>query len=529
MLAGLAFGVPLPGLARGNSSRDSHFILFPPDLAIRLNTKILLGFTIALTVLMATSVTSYVVMQQLSRYTQLVEHSYRVLQQTSDLRISVRDAQSGVRDYLLLADTAFLSSYRHNAALMQAEADVLHELVADDARQHARADTLRRFVAGQLRELATYRDFAPTPPAAQSLLLREQGPLRTLKGVLLRLRRHEDELLRARNRQQTLFQKLAPSAVVVSAMLAVIIVLWLFRKIAGELHANDDLRLQLTRANLDMARRIRAMEHLAQQVVQGDYKVKITDPGQQHDRLASLATLLNQMTQALDTAFGALENRNKELDQFAYVASHDLKAPLRGLRTIVKWMEEELPEELSPQLRTYLDQLKGRLSRLDDLINGLLTYARASRAERELEPVDVAQLVREVADLVVPPSFALVLAPGLPTFVADRLSLQQVFTNLLSNAVKYYAGEGQGQITITGQDLGAQYEFRVRDNGPGIAPEHHHKIFLLFQTLRDRNTAESTGIGLSIVKKLVEDQQGTVRIESALGQGATFIFTWPKE
>ena len=478
---------------------------------------------------MATSVTSYVVMQQLSRYTQLVEHSYRVLQQTSNLRVSVRDAQGGVHNYLLLADTSFLSSYRHNAALMQTESATLQKLVADDTLQHARADTLCRFVDGQLHELATYRDFTPTPPAAQSLLLREQGPLRTLKGVLLRLRQHEDELLRTRNRQQTLFQKLAPSAVVVSAILAVIIVLWLFRKIAGELHANDDLRLQLTRTNLDMAQRIRAMEYLARQVVQGDYKVKITDPGQQHDRLASLATLLNQMTQALDTAFGALENRNKELDQFAYVASHDLKAPLRGLRTIVKWIEEELPNELSPQLRTYLDQLKGRLTRLDDLIDGLLAYARASRAERQLEPVDVARLVREVADLVVPPSFALVLAAGLPTFVADRLSLQQVFTNLLSNAVKYHTGQGQGQISISGQDLGAQYEFRVQDNGPGIAPEHHHKIFLLFQTLRDRNTAESTGIGLSIVKKLIEDQQGTVRIESVLGQGAAFIFTWPKE
>ncbi|MGI4970841.1 MAG: sensor histidine kinase [Janthinobacterium lividum] len=477
---------------------------------------------------MATSVTSYVVMQQLSRYTRLVEHSYRVLQQTSDLGLSVRDAQGGVRNYLLLADTAFLDVYRRNARLMQVESDALHELVDDDASQHARADSLRLFVTGQLRELATYREFTPTPPAAQSLLLREQGPLRTLKGVLLRLRRHEDELLRARNRQQSLFQKLAPSAVVLSAILAVIIVLWLFRKIAGELHANDDLRLQLTRTNLDMAQRIRAMEHLARQVVQGDYKVKITDPGHQHDRLASLATLLNQMTQALDTAFEALENRNKELDQFAYVASHDLKAPLRGLRTIVQWMEEELPEELSPQLRTYLNQLKGRLTRLDDLINGLLAYARTSRTERQLEPVDVVQLVREVADLVVPPDFSLDLAPGLPTFVANRLSLQQVFTNLFSNAVKHHANAGKGQLTVSAQDLGAQYEFSVHDNGPGIAPEHHHKIFLLFQTLRDRHTAESTGIGLSIVKKLIDDQHGSIRVESALGQGATFIFTWPK-
>jgi signal transduction histidine kinase len=480
-------------------------------------------------VLTATSITSYVAIQQLSRYTRLVEHSYQVLRQTGDLRISVRDAQGGVRNYLLLADTTYLASYRRNAALMQAEARALHTLVADDAAQHARADSLRQLVAWQLRELATYRTFPATPPAAQSLQLSEQGPLRVLKGVMMRVRAYEEALLQKRNQQQSLFQKLAPSAIIVSAVLAIIIVLWLFHKIVRELRANDELRQQLTRTNLDTARRIRAMEYLTRQVVQGDYKVKITDPGEQHDRLASLAALLNQMTQALDTAFGALENRNKELDQFAYVASHDLKAPLRGLSTIVQWIEEELATELSPQLQTYLGQMKGRLARLDDLINGLLAYARASRTERQLGPVDVTQLVREVAELVVPPAFTLALAPSLPTFVADRLSLQQVFTNLLSNAVKYYAGPaGQGHIAVSAEDLGQHYEFWVQDNGPGIAPEHHHKIFLLFQTLRDRHTAESTGIGLSIVKKLIDDQQGSIRVESALGQGAAFIFTWPK-
>jgi len=498
-------------------------------MALRLNTKISLGFAIALSVLVATSLTAYAAIQQLSRYTRLVEHSYRVLQQTGDLRISIRDAQGGVRNYLLLADTTYLSSYHHNAALMQAEVRTLDSLVMDDVAQRVRTDSVRQLMAAQLRELALFRTFAPTPPAAQSLLLREQGPLRTLKALMLRMRLHEDALLRNRNRQQGLFQQLAPTTIVFSAVLAVIIVLWLFWKIANELRANDELRLELTRTNLGIAQRIRAMEHLTRQVVQGDYRVKIIDSGPQHDRLAALAFQLNQMTQALDTAFTALQNRNKELDQFAYVASHDLKAPLRGLSTLVRWIEEEQAAELSPQLRTYLEQMKGRLTRLDDLINGLLAYARASRIERHLQRVAVTELVHEVAELVVPPGFTLALAPDLPTFVADRLSLQQVFTNLLSNAAKYYAGPpGQGRIAVSARDLGAQFEFRVQDNGPGIAPEHHQKIFFLFQTLRDRNTAESTGIGLSIVKKLVEDQQGSIRVESAVGQGAAFCFTWPK-
>ena len=149
------------------------------------------------------------------------------------------------------------------------------------------------------------------------------------------------------------------------------------------------------------------------------------------------------------------------------------------------------------------------------------------RTAQTSETVDVGQLLHEVADLVVPPDFTLTLQPGLPTLTTDRLGLQQVFTNLLSNAVKYHQ-RGAGHLEVSCRDAGPCYEFRVQDDGPGIAPEYHQKIFLLFQTLRDRHTAESTGIGLSIVQKIIDEHQGAIRVESAPGQGAGFIFTWPK-
>ncbi len=469
---------------------------------------------------------AFVTIRQLRHYTKLVEHSYQVLQQTDDVRLAIRDAQTGMRSYLLVGDPYYLEIYQRNSLLMERKATALHLLVADEHLQHLRADTLRQLIESQEEELELFKTYEPSPAVAQALLLSEQQPLRTFRGVVLRLRQHEEHLLRVRNQRQNLFQQLAPLAIVLSAVLAIVIVLWLFRRISSELRAKEHLRLELTRVNQDMARRIKGIEHLARQVVQGDYKVKIADNGQ--DRLGSLATLLNRMTQALDDAFSILEKRNQELDQFAYVASHDLKAPLRGLSTIVKWVEDEQATELSPALRTYLDQMKGRLGRLDDLINGLLAYARASRTEAVAEEVNVAQLARDVADLVVPPDFALELEPGLPTFSTDRLSLQQVFTNLFSNAVKYHGPGGTGRLRVSCHDAGRYYEFRVQDNGPGIAPEHHQKIFLLFQTLRDRHTAESTGIGLSIVKRLIDDRKGSICVESDLGQGATFIFTWPK-
>ncbi|RZK41492.1 MAG: hypothetical protein EOO57_01685 [Hymenobacter sp.] len=496
-------------------------------MALRLNTKILLGFATALVALVATSVLAFGAIRQLSRYTLLVEHSYQVLQQTDDLRLAIRDAQTGMRSYLLVGDAYYLDLYHRNASVMRRKAVLLQRLVVDEHRQHQRADTLRQLVEAQEQELELFKTYEPSPEVAQALLLREQQPLRTFRGTVLRLRQHEERLLQTRNQRQKLFQRLAPLAIGLAVGLAAVIVLWLFSRISGELHANERLRLELTRLNQDTARRIRGIEHLAQQVVRGDYTVKIVDHGP--DRLGSLATLLNQMTQALDEAFGSLERRNRELDQFAYVASHDLKAPLRGLGTIVKWMEEEQAAELSPAMRTYLDQLKGRLGRLEDLINGVLAYARASRAEHAPEAVNVAQLVREVADLVLPPDFALELSPGLPTLLTDRLGLQQVFTNLFSNAVKYHGPGGTGRLRVSGPGAGRHPEFRVQDNGPGIAPEHHERIFRLFQTLRDRHSAESTGIGLSIVKRLIDDRKGSIRVESALGQGATFIFTWPKK
>jgi signal transduction histidine kinase len=139
----------------------------------------------------------------------------------------------------------------------------------------------------------------------------------------------------------------------------------------------------------------------------------------------------------------------------------------------------------------------------------------------------VAQLVSSVTDMVVPAGFRVVCPDPLPTFLTDRLSLEQVFTNLIGNAVKYH-NQLTGTITINCRDLDRGYEFRVQDDGPGIAPEYHEKIFLIFQTLRDRHTVESTGIGLSIVKKIIDEQKGSIYVESEPGQGATFVFTWLK-
>jgi light-regulated signal transduction histidine kinase (bacteriophytochrome) len=244
-----------------------------------------------------------------------------------------------------------------------------------------------------------------------------------------------------------------------------------------------------------------------------------------NDELTRLSLALNSMSGQLSKTISELEKRNIELDKFAYVVSHDLKAPVRGIHNVVKWIEEDMGNELSPQMKQYLGIISQRTKRMEDLINGLLDYAK-TREKGKPEETDVTALVTEIVEEIVPRTFHVDMI-GLPVMFAERLKLEQVFTNLISNAVKYTQQE-KGHIIVNAKELPNGYEFSVKDNGIGIDPEYHEKIFEIFQTLREKNEKESTGIGLAIIKKIIEDQHCTIRVNSTPGAGSEFIFTWPR-
>jgi PAS domain S-box-containing protein len=225
----------------------------------------------------------------------------------------------------------------------------------------------------------------------------------------------------------------------------------------------------------------------------------------------------------------ALETSNRELDQFAYVASHDLKAPLRGISNISTWIEEDLEGVVSAEVKEHLELLRGRVHRMEGLIEGILQYSRAGRMKERAVRVDTAELVEEVVELIAPPEGVRVeVAGGMPVVHTERLPLQQVFMNLIGNAVKYARGDAPLVRVESRESEGGMCEFAVIDNGPGIAPEYHERIFGIFQMLEARDKVEGTGIGLSIVKKLVESRGGRVWVESEEGAGSTFRFLWPQ-
>ncbi len=223
-----------------------------------------------------------------------------------------------------------------------------------------------------------------------------------------------------------------------------------------------------------------------------------------------------------------LSERNQELNDFSHVVSHDLQAPLRGISNLAKWLVEDLDGKLPAKNQQQLELIQNRVVQMTALIDGLLRYAQIGRETIDSIPTNISQLLAEVVDILAPPpNFQVLFAADLPTIETQDLLLKQVFINLIGNAIKYH-DRPNGRVEILTTDLGSVWQFTIVDDGPGIDPEHHHKIFGIFKRLVSGDNTKGTGIGLAIVQKIVEAQGGSVWVKSELGKGSAFSFTWPK-
>lgn len=222
-----------------------------------------------------------------------------------------------------------------------------------------------------------------------------------------------------------------------------------------------------------------------------------------------------------------LESANTELKDFAYVVSHDLKAPLRAIGSLSQWLHTDYRDKFDDEGRASLDLIVNRVNRMQGLIDGILEYSRVGRVHERVETIDLDVMVREVIDsLGVPPHIAVTIDDPLPAVVYEKTRIRQVFSNLIGNAVKYM-DKPTGEVHVGCRQEGAFWIFSIRDNGPGIDPRYYEKIFQIFQTLHPRDQVESTGIGLSIVKRIVEMNGGHIWVDSDVGKGSIFYFSVP--
>jgi signal transduction histidine kinase len=249
----------------------------------------------------------------------------------------------------------------------------------------------------------------------------------------------------------------------------------------------------------------------------------VIEPDPRERVISEIELRVNERTSALEEANRNLSNVNKELDDFAYAVSHDLKAQLRAITSLATWITERLGEEGKKQLNL----LCQRTDKMRGLIDGVLRYSRLGRTAMELQTVDMNAVLAEVLHMLAPPAHVSVKKTvSLPAIVTDRVRMHEVLQNLISNAVKYN-DKAECHITIDCNATCDNVTISVADNGPGIDPRHHERIFKLFETLGNTQDSDSTGVGLALVKKIVSMLGGTVGVRSSAGEGSTFYFTLP--
>ncbi len=281
--------------------------------------------------------------------------------------------------------------------------------------------------------------------------------------------------------------------------------------------------------------RLKHLTWQTQRIAEGDFKQRVDFMGDFSNAFNAMVEKLAQREEQLAEAkvkqeqmIKDLGKSNELLQQFAYVVSHDLKAPLRGIENLANWLMEDYADKFDESGKENLDLLVRRVERMKDMISGILQYSRLNTVKSNQSSTDLNNVVGDIIDSLSPPAhISVVVTDELPTVVCDPVRITQVFQNLLSNAIKYM-DKPKGEIKVGCTGCEDYWKFTVTDNGPGIAEKDFDRLFKLFQTLQVRDDVESTGVGLFIVKKIVEDHGGEVGINSELHKGSTFWFTLPK-
>ncbi len=353
-----------------------------------------------------------------------------------------------------------------------------------------------------------------TVGSAEHFALQEESP--RAPGVVLRIAMSRAGLERELQRLYSTLLLIGGMVVLFSALGALI------------------LTRSVTRPIEQVTRGVRAMER-------GDAEhIEVSAP--KGDELYDLAQAINRMRDELSHSYrelaraarrarvraDALERANVDLDRFAYAASHDLRAPLRGISTLAEFIGEDLQgvEGVGEDVHANITLLRRRVQRMDNLLMGLLDYSRVGRAGIEPERVDVGALVASVIErLAVPPGFEIVIEDPLPVLETPRALLERVLLHLIGNAIKHH-DRREGRIEVAYEKTARHAVFTVRDDGPGIPVALHEKAFKIFSTLKRRDEVEGSGLGLALVRKIVETVGGTLTLESS-GRGAAFILHWP--
>ncbi|PCJ81867.1 MAG: hypothetical protein COA57_13795 [Flavobacteriales bacterium] len=256
------------------------------------------------------------------------------------------------------------------------------------------------------------------------------------------------------------------------------------------------------------------------------YKTKLEKA---EKKIGILEGMIENRTRELYTTKVERERQNKELEQFAYIASHDLQEPLRTVTGLVELLQQEYKGQLDENADRHIQYITESISRMDQLVKGLLGFSRIGR-ERTLSEVNCNTVIKAVindADHLIKETGTHITYSKLPSIIASEIELRQLFQNLIHNAIKFRKKDAAPKIEISAIKKVDIWEFAIKDNGIGIDQKNHDKIFMIFKCLHTRGQYKGTGIGLANCKKIIELHDGKIWLDSEPDKGSTFYFTIP--
>ena len=414
-----------------------------------------------------------------------VNHTQEVIRESNNLMRVLVDAETGIRGYTITQQSDFLKPYYRGIEEADRYLHELKDLTQDNPSQQQQLAKIEREIDARLKTFKlVFADLQATPTSEDTdsnneLFVRGKAEMDRVRKSVNLFKEAEWRLLNIRQQRLKRIRHLTDILFVVSVLISLL-----------------------------------------------GYGLAISLYYQSQKKLQRQVRQLDNANHELQNSNLLIQKRNHELDKFTYIVSHDLKAPLRAINNLSEWIEEDSVGKLDEDSSQNMALLRSRVKRMNNFIDSLLEYSRAGRIKGKIETVDVGKLLVEIVDSISPPpEFTIDVREPMPIIETDALSLQQVLSNLISNGVKHHHRD-DGRVVISVENKSGIYQFCVADNGRGICLKDREKVFTIFQTLTSRDRQENTGIGLSIVKKIIEERGDKIWLESEVNEGASFYFTW---
>jgi signal transduction histidine kinase len=501
---------------------------------MKLRWRMLLGFTLKLSLFVVLMVVSYSTITKMLSAQELTIHTHQVIQRADAILIDLLNMETGERGFAISGKETFLEPLTLGVGAIQNDLEAIKSLTSDNSKQQVTLNKLheqyQNWFQTEIQPLISIRNEAilgsRPPQAVYDFIDSEKGKtlMDAMRVTLSQIKQEEASLLEKRHASLKDLTDKTKNLIVYGGI--AVIALGFFISIF---------------TTLSVIRPMAETVAYAEQVSAGNYSAKLElkrgdEIGVMAAALRSMVSkltdhiaLLDDTSKKLEELNGELAAKNNELDDFAYIASHDLKEPLRGIHNNATFLLEDYGERLDEDGRSYLVEMKKLAERLSALISRLLAYSRLGRTELFKEIVDLEAVLDTVAKdlkpLITEKEVELRRPKRLPAVKCDPSRIGEVFQNLISNAMKYNDKPVRWVEVgyINNEKIGVFY---VRDNGIGIPPQHQERIFKIFKRLHRQDLyGGGTGAGLTIVKKIVERHCGRIWLESVPGEGTTFYFT----